>query len=240
MEGNGFSVEQELARRLGLSLGSQLGFDVGGQRLTARVINLRQVSWDSFNVNFFVQASAALMAGLPVAYIGSAYLNESQAAALGRKLAEDFPAVSLLDIRAMIERIRQIMDKGVLAVESVFLFTLLAAVLVVMSAVQITRSERATEIAVMRSLGAGSGTVLGSVVVEFGLLGALSGLMSAFLAGAAGQVLASRLFELETHWNPWLWLLGIGGGMLILIPFGLLVMRKLLLTPPVQVLRSVG
>lgn len=237
-QGNGFSVEQELARRLGLSLGSQLSFDIGGRLLTAPVINLRQVSWDSFNVNFFVQANAALMADLPIAYIGSAYLDEEQAAALGKKLAADHPAVSMLDISAMIGRIRQIMDKGVLAVESVFLFTLLAAVLVLMSAVQITRNQRATEIAVMRSLGAGSNTVLGSVVVEFGLLGALSGVVSAFLAGAAGQVLATRLFELDTHWNPLLWLFGAGGGTVILILFGLLVMRKLLLTPPVEVLRS--
>ena len=189
-------------------------------------------------MNFFVQANAALMADLPIAYIGSAYLDEEQALALGKKLAEDHPAVSMLDISAMIGRIRQIMDKGVLAVESVFLFTLLAAVLVLMSAVQITRNQRATEIAVMRSLGAGSNTVLGSVVVEFGLLGALSGVVSAFLAGAAGQVLATRLFELDTHWNPLLWLFGAGGGTVILILFGLLVMRKLLLTPPVEVLRS--
>jgi putative ABC transport system permease protein len=235
---DGFSVEKELARRLGLSPGSRLGFDIGGQTLTAEVINLREVSWDSFNVNFFVQANAALMSGLPIAYISSLHLDEGQAIALGRRLAADHPAVSMLDINAMIERIRRIMDKGVLAVESVFLFTLLAALLVVMSAVQITRRERATEIAVMRSLGAASDTVLGSVVVEFGLLGALSGFISASLAGMAGQVLATRLFELEAHWNPLLWVFGMGGGVVVLILFGLLVMRRLLTTPPVQVLRS--
>ena len=235
---DGFSLEKTLAKRLGIKIGDTLSFDIGGQSLSAKVINLRDVSWNSFHVNFFVQGNAALMTGLPVAYISSVYLDDAQAIALGRLLSSDYPAVSMLDISAMIQRIRNIMDKGVLAVESVFLFTLLAALLVLMSAVQITRQERATEIAVMRSLGASSTTILASVMVEFGLLGALSGFISATLASFSGNLLASQLFELETRINPVLWIFGIGGGVFVLIVFGIWVMRSLLNTPPVQVLRT--
>ena len=49
-----FSVEEGLAKTLGIRLGDRLTFWVSGHEVSARVTNLRQVQWDSFNVNFFV------------------------------------------------------------------------------------------------------------------------------------------------------------------------------------------
>ncbi|WP_456405379.1 ABC transporter permease [Thiolapillus sp.] len=235
---DGFSVESKLADTLGIHLGDMLTFDVAGQELEAEVLNLRSVEWDSFNVNFFVQGNAALMADLPVAYISSLYLDDSNTSAVVRKLMEDYPSVSLLDIRSMLQRVRDIMDRGAMAVESVFLFTLLAAALVTLSAVQISRRERAAEIAILRTLGAGHGLIRTAMLTEFGLLGLFSGFLGATLAAATEQLIAERLFGLEAGLNFQLWLAGMAGGLLGLLLIGFLVMRRLLVTPPVLVLRS--
>ncbi len=234
----GFSVEAKLAETLGIQVGSLLTFDVAGQRLRAEVINLRSVAWDSFNVNFFIQGNAGLMADLPAAYISSLYLDEHNTALVVRKLAQDYPSISLLDIRPMLQRVRGIMDKGALAVESVFLFTLLAAALVTLSAVQISRKERAAEIAILRTLGAGRSLVTAAMLTEFGLLGIFSGFLGATLAAVAEQLIADHLFGLEAGLNVQLWLTGMVGGLLGLVLIGFLVMRSLLSTPPVHVLRS--
>lgn len=235
---DGFSVEAELAETLGIQLGSRLTFDVAGQTLSAEVTNLRSVAWDSFNVNFFVQGNAALMADLPVAYISSLYLDDANTALVVRKLTEDHPSVSLLDIRNMLNRVRQIMDKGAMAVESVFLFTLLAAALVTLSAVLISREERAAEIAILRTLGASRSLVTTAMLTEFGLLGLFSGFLGASLAAITGQLIARQLFGLEAGLNMQLWLFGMAGGLLGLVLIGFLVMRSLLSTPPIHVLRA--
>ena len=234
----GFSVEARLAKTLGIRPGSRLTFDVAGQLLSASVINLRSVAWDSFNVNFFVQGNAAMMADLPAAYITSIYLDDTNTSRVVRKLAQDYPSVSLLDIRSMLNRVRTIMDKGAMAVESVFLFTLIAAVLVTLSAVQISREERAAEIAILRTLGANRKLVATAMLTEFGLLGLYSGFLGATLAAATEQLIADRLFGLEAGLNIHLWLIGMGGGTLVLVLVGFLVMRSLLATSPMRVLHS--
>ncbi|WP_456377984.1 ABC transporter permease [Thiolapillus sp.] len=234
----GFSVEARLAETLGIHVGNRLTFDVAGQTLSAKVTNLRSVAWDSFNVNFFVQGNAGLMTELPIAYISSLYLDDGNTALVVRKLAEDYPSVSLLDIRSMLQRVRGIMDKGALAVESVFLFTLLAAALVTLGAVQISREERAAEIAILRTLGASRSLVTTAMLTEFGLLGVFSGFLGATLAAVAEQLIAARLFGLEVGLNFQLWLIGMLGGLLGLVLIGFLVMRSLLGTPPIHVLRS--
>src|SRR5262249_8881846 len=48
------SVEEEIAKQLGVTLGGTLTFDIQGVAVTARVANLRSVDWESLDSNFFV------------------------------------------------------------------------------------------------------------------------------------------------------------------------------------------
>ncbi len=233
----GFTVEHGLADHLGLEPGSTLTFDIAGQQLSAPVISLRKISWDSFNVNFFVQGSQGLMDGLPVAYLNSIFLQGDESHVM-RKLASDYPAVSVLDLRPLLSQVRDIMDRGALAIEGVFSFTLLAAILVTLGAVQISREERAQEMAVLRTLGASRRQVLLGVLAEFGLLGLLSGLVAASLSSLTGYLVAVELFGLQPVFNPYVWVLGVSAGVVILLAVGYLSTRSLLRQPPLRVLNS--
>ena len=235
--GKGFTVEEGLAESLNLDIGSELSFDLAGQRLTAPIISIRTISWDSFNVNFFVQGSESLMQGFPVAYLNSLYLDENSAAVL-KKIAADYPAVSVLDLRPLLSQVRDIMDKGSLAVEAVFLLTLLSAVLVTLGAVLISREERAREIAVLRTLGADRKRVIRSVLTEFGLIGLISGLVAATLSALTGYLVAIQLFGLTPVFNPLLWLGGVGSGVAVLLAVGYFSTRSLINSPPIAVINS--
>jgi putative ABC transport system permease protein len=232
-----FSVEEGLAGSLGLRVGDRLTFDVAGQIISAPVTSLRSVAWDSFNVNFFVVGSPALLEGLPVAYLGSLYLaDDSESFTLA--LLQDFPAVSIIDLRPILAQVREIMARGALAVEAVFLFTLLAAALVSLAAVQVSRDERAREVAVMRTLGASRGQLLRAVLAEFGLLGLVCGILSALLAAVSGYLVAVELFDLPGRIGGAVWWLGIGAGAGVVTLVGWLATRRLLGVPPLQVLNS--
>ena len=134
----GFSVEVGLAETLGIEVGDTMTFDIAGQSIEAPVTSLRSVAWDSFNVNFFVVGTPALVAEIPVAYITSLHV-EGSSEALTLELADAFPAVSMLDLRPILSQVREIMERGALAVEMVFAFTLLAAALVTFAAAQVSR-----------------------------------------------------------------------------------------------------
>jgi len=232
-----FSVEEGVARSLGIRLGDTLTFDVAGQVISAPVTSIRSVSWDSFNVNFFVVGTPALARELPVAYLSSLYLD-SDSERVTLELANRFPAVSVLDVRPILSQVRDIMERGALAVEMVFLFTLVAAALVTFAAAEVSRDERAREVAVMRTLGASRGRLVGAVLIEFGLLGLIGGLLAAALASVSGYLIAVELFDLPGRFSPSIWWLGIGAGTLVVALVGWLATRRLLAVPPMQVLNS--
>lgn len=234
----GWSVEAGLAETLGIKVGDRLQFDVAGQSVAAPVLSVRQVSWDSFNVNFFVQGSPALLQGLPHALISSVYVSSQQEHLLLARLARDYPAVSAIAIGPLLQKVRTIIDRGALAIQGVFLFTLLAALLVGVAAVQVNRDQRASEVALLRTLGASRRQVWTLVLSEFVLIGMVAGTVAALASNLMGMQLAARLFDLSVGWSPALWLWGVLGGGLLIGLMGLAAVSGLLRTPPMQVLRG--
>ena len=58
-EADALSVEEGLAKTLGLKLGDTLRFDIAGTPAEGRITSLRKVDWGSMRVNFFVMFPAA-------------------------------------------------------------------------------------------------------------------------------------------------------------------------------------
>ena len=71
-EKDAVSVEEGLAKTLGLKLGDSLRFDIAGQASEAKITSLRKVDWGSMHVNFFVMYPVAQMAAeVPVSFISA-------------------------------------------------------------------------------------------------------------------------------------------------------------------------
>ncbi|MGI9246099.1 MAG: ABC transporter permease, partial [Steroidobacteraceae bacterium] len=231
------SVEQEYARLLGLELGDELTYDVAGEAVSARVTSLREVRWDTFKPNFFVVFSPGVLEDVTGTLITSVHVEPEQRRALV-DLVRQFPEVTVIDIEALLAQVRDVMDKASLAVQYVFLFTLAAGLMVLVAAVQSTREERRYESAMLRTLGATRGVVFQGVAAEFIVLGALAGLLAAAGATAVGYVLARRVFDLQYSPDPWVWVVGVVGGALVVGSAGLLAARSVVSHPPLQALRA--
>ncbi|MEW8027193.1 MAG: FtsX-like permease family protein [Candidatus Thiodiazotropha sp.] len=226
-----FSVEQGLAETLGIPLGAELEFEVAGSRVKGRVENLRSVEWDSFNVNFFVIGTPGLLDQGPATYITSFHLPAEKSRVLHR-LIRHFPSITALDVSALMTQVRAIMDRGALAVESVFLFTLAAGLIVLYAGIQASHELKVQETAVLRTLGVKRSTLLLSTLLEFALLGGLAGLISAALASAISYSLANAVFNLPWNFNLSMWVFSLIGGALCVGAAGTLASRPLLNTPP--------
>jgi putative ABC transport system permease protein len=235
--GNGLSLEQGIAKTLNIGLGDRLRFSIAGQELTARVSSLRTVEWDSFRVNFFVLLPPGVLDHYPATYITSFHLPANHSALITR-LVRRFPSVTVIDVRAIMAQVRAIMDRASLAVEYVFVFTLLAGLMVLYAAIQASREGRRHDTAILRTLGASRSQVLASLFIEFATLGILAGLLASAGASAVGYVLADRVFDLPYHFDPWIWVAGTLGGALGVGLAGVLGTRSILSRPPLQTLRG--
>ncbi len=234
-----FSVESGIAETLGIRLGDTLSYDIVGETITAPVTSLRDVQWDSFNVNFFVIAAPGLLEQMPATYITSFHLPAAERTALN-ELLRRFPSVTVIDVAAVMDQVRLIMDRVNLAVRFVFLFTLLAGALVLVAALQATQDERARESALLRSLGAKRAIVARSLLAEFIVIGLVAGVLASSAAGLTAWMLAEHVFHVDYRINLWLWPIGTLAGVLGVGAFGLAGLRGALAEPPASVLRRIA
>lgn len=231
------SLETDYARDLGIALGDRLEFDIAGERLDVKVTSLREVQWDTFNPNFFMVFPPGLMEGYPLTYISSIHVDRARRGDV-LELVRSYPSVTVIDIEAAIEQVRDVMNQASLAVQYVFLFALGAGILVMLAVVQSTREERLYESAMLRTLGARRRVVLAGVAVEFAALGLISGVLAAAGATGVAWLLAERVFRLEFVADPMVWLAGLLAGLVVVGGTGVLATRTVVTHPPVNVLRG--
>ena len=235
----GISLEDGIAQTLGVKLGDALTFDVGGNRVTAKVTSLRKVDWDSFRVNFFALFAPGALDDMPTTYIAAFRAPDSGGAWLS-SLIRKYPNILAIDVGEILRQVQAIMERVARAIEFVFLFTLAGGLLVLQAAIASTQDERKYDAAVLRTLGASQRQLRGAQIAEFLLLGAIAGLVAAAGATVIGYVLADRVFNIPFSANPLLWLYGIVGGALAVTIAGWLGTRSTVRQPPLAILRQLG
>ncbi len=231
------SFETKLAQTLKLEVNDVVSFDINGSLMDFTVSNLRSVDWDTFNVNFFTVVSPGVLEDQPANWITSVYLDKEQRKQLD-KLVREFTNITLIDIETIMQRVRDIIERVSLAVEFIFLFTLMAGLAVLYAAIQSNQDERRFESAVLRTLGASKKVLMLGLFAEFTMLGALSGLLAGLSATSLAWLLAEFIFRFEYTFDISVALTGLISGILIVVVAGLLGTRSVLTTPPVQTLRE--
>jgi len=232
------SLEEGIAKTLGIHVGDTLTYDVAGSQFSATVTNLRKLQWDSMQVNFFVIAPPGMLENYPASYITSFHLPPEKIQ-LTNLLIRNFPNLLMIDTDAMIEQLRHIMDQIAQAMTAIFLFTLLSGLSVLYAALLSTQDERIHQAAILRVLGADSQYLNHLHWTEFATLGTLSGLFSAGGAELLGWVLAVRVLDIPYHPGVMIWLFGMGGGMFTVTFAGWLATRHVARMSPMRVLQSV-
>ena len=230
------SVESKLANNLQVDVGDLLTFNVGGHELEARISSLREVDWGNLKPNFYMIFSPGSLSGLPTTYLTSFYLppqSERELVALSRS----FPAVTLLQVDAILAQLRSILAQVTLAVEFVLLFVLAAGLSVLFAGLQSTLDERIRQGALLRTLGAERRLLKRARWTEFGLLGAASGLLAAVGCELISALLYRYAFDLVWQPHPWLLLLPLIGALLVGTA-GVVGTRRSLNVSPLIVLRE--
>jgi len=231
------SIETGLAETLGIGMGDTLTFDVAGEPVDVRVTSLREVKWDSFEVNFFAVLTPRALRDAPATFITSFHLPPGDASLMPR-LVTAFPNLTVFDVGAILGQVRGIIGQAIGAVQLLFLFTVAAGVLVLGAALVSTRDERIHEAAILRVLGARAGQLRSALYAELVLVGVLSGLLACAGAVAVAWTLAVQVFEFPLSLSWWPWAAGVGAGVAAACAGGGLALRGVLRAAPLASLRE--
>jgi putative ABC transport system permease protein len=233
------SLEQELAQELGVGVGDEIVWDVQGVSLASRVGSLRQVDWARFEPNFFVVfPSGALERAPQTLVLLTRIANPAQRGQFQRRIAEQFPNVSALDLSLLQESLERLVGRVALAVRFMALFSLGVGVLVLIAALATSRFQRIREGALLRTLGATRSQLFQIVLAEYASLGLLASAVAGVLALGASWALARFVFE-SRFTIPLAPLGGLVAAIVVLtVAVGLANSRDVVRRAPLEVLRE--
>ncbi|HEY7905399.1 MAG TPA: FtsX-like permease family protein [Wenzhouxiangella sp.] len=232
------SLANRWADRVGVGLGDVLVFESGAETFSATVTSLREVEWNSFNINFFILLTPDAGLSLPHQNIASFYWPKNNGGGSLSEINDQYPNVSILDVGGLIERVFEIIERVSQAAEVVFVLTLLAGLIVLLAALEATRDERRHESALIRALGASRSMVRRGLMIEYGIMALIAGALATGGAAITGQLLASELFGFAYTPSPWLFVGGIGAALLLIVGAGWLGNKTVMSTPPMRILRG--
>jgi len=232
------SLEQDLAKTLGIQLGDELLFDVAGTPLKLTVTSLRKVEWDTMRVNFFTVTPPGVLDNYSANYISSFHLPIG-AEALMNQLIRANPNLTVIDVAALMQQVRDIMQKMSSTIEYVFAFSLIAGLAVLYAALIATRDERVAEATLMRVFGASRRQVSITYIAEFSCIGLVSALIATIAANLLAFYISTQVLNVPFQFNVVL-ALGITLIAAFIIPLAAwLGLRGFLNVPARQLLNSI-
>lgn len=233
------SIERDLALANSFNVGDELKFAIRDSELNARIASIRSVKWDNMKPNFYIIFSPGALDDFPSTYITSFFLEKDQKLFLN-KLLREYPTITVLEVDVIIEQIQTIINQVTLAVELVLALIIVSGGLVLLASIQASMDERFHQHAILRTLGASRKLVMGSLLVEFSVLGFFAGILATLGAEVTVYGLVTEIFELEYTIHPWLWLLGPLIGTLMIGILGTLATRRVVQIPPMTILRELA
>ena len=211
---NGISVSDEISERYKLNVGDLVLLKVEDRDIETFVQSIRTINWDNFSPNFFVIGHPSLFEDIPSTFITSFYIpKEKQESAA--ELMREFRTISVFSIEELIKQVKEIIDQVTKALNSILLLTCLSAIFLALSALQDGFSVRRHQSAILRTLGASNSLIKNSALIEFALLGLISGILGALMSYSGVYFIETEVFQTTANFYPELFILGPVIGLIV-------------------------
>ena len=233
------SLDQDIAKDLGINLGDELVFDVQGVPIKTKLASTREIDWKRFQTNFFVVFPAGVLENAPTFHvIVSRVPTPADSARLQNAIVAKYPNVSAIDLTSVIQTVDSILSKVALVIRVMSLFTVGAGLIVLASTIWSGRYQRLQESILLRTLGARRAQIWKILCAEYFLLGLFASLTGILLAVAASWGLAKFVFKLA--YAPSILPLFVAATAVssLTVLVGLIASRGVGSAPPLEILRA--
>jgi putative ABC transport system permease protein len=196
------SVEKQIADRAHLHVGDVMKFDILGRTVSPRITSIRDVEWrESRNGGFVFVFRPGVLDQAPGMFVAplKGPAAPAERARFQHDLVERYPNVSVIDFHDVLETVRDVMSKVTFAITVVGGLVLFSGGLILVGAVAMTKFQRVYEAAVFKTLGANTRTIARMLLIEYGVLGSLAGLIGSL--GAVVLTWAVSRWALEIPWR---------------------------------------
>lgn len=233
------SITDNIAKDADLNLGDEIIFNVQGVLMQTVVRSIRKVDWTSMQINFMILFPTGVLENAPQFNVMTTFVpNKESSAALQRDLVQQYPNVSILDLRQVFTIVEEILDKISWIINFMAFFSILTGLIVLVGSVRNSKYQRIKESVLLRTLGAKSKQILQITALEYVYLGILGSLTGVLLSLVISQLLALFLFKEPFIPSVIPFLVFLPGITLLVVLVGLSNLKSVLKSPPLEVLRK--
>jgi putative ABC transport system permease protein len=204
-------------------------------------VSVRRVDWQDFRAGGFMFVfRPGAFDDAPHTFIASLQGpgDPGVRARMQASLAAEFPNVSVIDLREILNTIQGIVSNVTLAVTIVGGLVLFSGALILIGAVSMTKFKRVYEAAILKTLGASSRLIATMLLLEYGVLGAIAGTVGALGAIVLSWAVARYALDLPWEPTPVLTITGIVATAVFVAAVGVLASLDVLRHKPLATLRA--
>jgi|HubBroStandDraft_6_1064221.scaffolds.fasta_scaffold11952_4 putative ABC transport system permease protein len=232
------AIERQEADRLNVHVGDRVTFMPLDTPIVATVAVLYEAdSQHAFSRAQFVLPEAVLH-GLPVTWYGGLHCDPSATGTLRRVLYQHYPTITVIDVAATLETVRQVLLQISYVIQFLAGFSTFAGIVILASAIAGTRYRRIREVVVLKTLGATRPRIASIFSIEFAVLGLIAAVIGLVFANCLASLLLKRVFHFDYHLNIGWNLAALCSTGVLTVAAGWLASHRVLGQKPLEVLRE--
>ncbi len=241
-EGEGLipiSMSANVAEDAQVQVGDTIVFNVQGVLMETRLAHLREVDWARMQINFNILFPSGVLENAPQFHVLTTNAPDvAQSAALQRRLVQQFPTISIIDLRQILTVIEDILNKISWVINFMAFFSILTGIIVLIGSVRTSKYQRIKENVLLRTLGAKGKQILQITTFEYLYLGVIGAGIGILLSLLGSFLLAQFIFEVDFIPSGIPFLVVLPGITILVLLIGLFNSKSVLQSPPLEVLRK--
>jgi putative ABC transport system permease protein len=231
------AVDEGVARRLHLGVGSAVELELGGTATPLKVGAVYRSDGQHLGARVEFVVPSGLVNGQPSTWYGGAHIDPKQVGTMERGLFAAYPTITVINVADVLERIESVVDQITFVVRLLAGFSILAGLMILASSIASTRFRRMREAVVLKTLGATRMRIVRTFSVEFSVLGLLAGAVGVVFANLLTRVLLHRL-DIGFHIEWGATMLALVGTAVLATATGWIASYRILGLRPLEVLRE--
>jgi putative ABC transport system permease protein len=232
------AVGKQDADRLHVQPGQQMTFAAEDSQFTATVAAI----FDTDSRHAYSRAEFVLpepvLRGLPVVWYGGVHCEPASTAALERAFYAAYPTITVIDVAATLEVVRQVILQITYVIQFLAAFSIFAGIVILASAIAGTRYRRIREVVVLKTLGATRPRIAAIFSIEFAVLGLVAALVGLVFANITAKLVLHYVLKIDYHFQPLLTLFTLLLTAAMTVAAGWLASHRVLGQKPLEVLRE--
>ncbi|NOZ41581.1 MAG: FtsX-like permease family protein [Alphaproteobacteria bacterium] len=223
---------------MGLKPGDSLSINILGRDFTLTIASVRRFSWSSMGINFVLMVDPKTLKSAPFTYVATAQVLAQDEAGIYQKISRKFPGISIIRMKEVLNNVLDLLGKISGAINVMAMITVISGIFVLAGAIASGQQARIYDTAILKVIGATRGDILKICIIEFMLLGLITGIIAIILGTAGAYVIVKYLMEISWHLPLYIPVITVTVSAGITLAFGLISLWRALSARPSQILRA--